>query len=201
MWQYPGRKKRTMRIPKIVRFASYRCSAPKLIPQQCRKKQPQLSSPIVRLPNELILQIYDYLERHEDKICLALTCRRLLQPVPALRLRLPRSVPKMWELTAQLSWPFYEDIAYKEENFLVCRRCKKAREIGEWRWKPGWGDSPSPMYFLRTQRGIHDQAYNRDKGYYPICRDCKDEDIRRALRRVKTLMPIEPPRWPAEKQG
>ncbi|KFH44131.1 hypothetical protein ACRE_050990 [Hapsidospora chrysogenum ATCC 11550] len=118
MWKYPGRKKRTFTLPDI-----------------CKRRRPNTSSaPFLRLPNEIIFYIYDLIPSQNDKICLALTCRRLLQPAAALRIKLPASVTAMDSLVRRVDWPFYADIVRNERNFRCCPYCEEVRPTNPRHW-------------------------------------------------------------------
>lgn len=61
---------------------------------------PSVSSPLVRLPSELLLQIFSHTTDPLDQLCLALTCRRLLQVSSFLIVKIP-SVSKHRYLNSQ----------------------------------------------------------------------------------------------------
>ena len=117
-----------------------------------------------------MLQICDYLKYHNDKICLTFTCRRLAQLIPALGIKLPITVLRIKDLVARMSWPFFEDILFKEVHYIFCQGCQQPRVPQEWNWM---GDQyPSlPMYHPKTREMIWD---TRGRGYFrhPICRHC-----------------------------
>jgi hypothetical protein len=101
---------------------------------QCKRRQPNASAPFLRLPNEIVFHIYDLIPSQNDKICLALTCRRLLQPAAALRIKLPASVTAMDSLVRRVDWPFYADIVQNERNFRCCSYCEEVRPTNPRHW-------------------------------------------------------------------
>ncbi|RSL72407.1 hypothetical protein BHE90_013307 [Fusarium euwallaceae] len=56
-----------------------RCTIAFVIPQELLAAVPSDSSRLVRLPSELLLYLFSHTTDPVDQLCLALTCRRLLQ--------------------------------------------------------------------------------------------------------------------------
>ncbi|SCN82888.1 unnamed protein product [Fusarium fujikuroi] len=62
---------------------------PFIIPQELLSAVPTISSRLVRLPTELLLILFSHVTDPIDQLCLALTCRRLLQISSFLVVKIP----------------------------------------------------------------------------------------------------------------
>ncbi|RKK27305.1 hypothetical protein BFJ66_g16720 [Fusarium oxysporum f. sp. cepae] len=62
---------------------------PFIIPQELLNAVPRIFSPLVRLPSELLLNLFSHVTDPIDQLCLALTCRRLLQISSSLAVKIP----------------------------------------------------------------------------------------------------------------
>lgn len=60
-----------------------------VIPPDLLAAVPSVSSPLVRLPSELLLHLFSHTIDPLDQLCLALTCRRLLQVSSCLSMKIP----------------------------------------------------------------------------------------------------------------
>ncbi|KAI8711236.1 hypothetical protein NCS52_01499500 [Fusarium sp. LHS14.1] len=68
-----------MSTPVSQRARATRCTAAFVIPTELLAAVPSVSSPLVRLPSELLLCLFSHTVDPLDRVCLALACRRLLQ--------------------------------------------------------------------------------------------------------------------------
>lgn len=151
----------------------------KKLMSQILSKPPVLSAPLLLFPAELLLMVFDH-AAPEDQLCLALTCRHLIQFSRALSLRIPSTTkhrslpfcPRLDKLLRRLK-PLNER-GLPKRTLALCCSCLRYRPTRRSYWKAKQIVDASPKVWESVLRGWN----SKYSAQCPECW-CEEEQVRR----------------------
>ncbi|KAH6973828.1 hypothetical protein BKA56DRAFT_107553 [Ilyonectria sp. MPI-CAGE-AT-0026] len=119
-------------------------TVPFIIPKELLNAVPRISSSLVRLPPEVLHNVFSHVTDPIDQVCLALTCKHLLQASSSLVMKIP-SVAKLGDLRMLLchrmdtllrSTAAPLDVLGQPRDMSVpCQKCLRSRPARRSHWK------------------------------------------------------------------
>ncbi|KAM5373289.1 hypothetical protein ACJZ2D_007118 [Fusarium nematophilum] len=104
------------------------------------RSRPNSSAPLVRLPNEIVLEIFSLVE-HEDQLWLALTCKRLLQVSACVSIEIPSAVKHQFRPYCSNMHNFLKRVAPQDargrpkKTVALCHDCLRYRPTRKTYWR------------------------------------------------------------------